>query len=83
MDVKPIIFETAFNTYHSVDLIGEGANGRVYGVEDSTGMAFALKLLKAEVVGREEESGSKTKFSFAKIRNTQIFSKFWILVFWD
>jgi serine/threonine protein kinase len=44
----PIDIETAFESYHLTEQLGEGGAGRVYGGEASAGGAVAVKVLTSE-----------------------------------
>lgn len=47
---KPDIFETAFEAYQTIKIIGEGGSGIVYLVKNSNGDNFAIKCLKPDKV---------------------------------
>jgi len=47
---KPEFFETAIESYKTVEVIGEGGSGIVYRVETDIGQDFAIKCLKPEIV---------------------------------
>lgn len=60
----PQTFETAFQTYKRVDVLGEGGGGRVFSVTDEGGRLHALKLIKADRSGREVMRRFRNEMAF-------------------
>lgn len=59
-------FETPFETYSSIKIIGEGGSGRVYEVKSSSGDLFALKLLASAYVTSEKSRRFKNEINFCQ-----------------
>lgn len=58
---KEILFQTTFNQYQAVNIIGEGGSGRVYEVRDDDGNKFALKSLSPEKITNEKKKRFKNE----------------------
>jgi serine/threonine protein kinase len=56
------VFETTFNTYTEVGVLGEGGAGRVYEVSDVDGQSFALKLLHAASTQQRKRFSNEIAF---------------------
>jgi serine/threonine protein kinase len=56
---KPILFETAFDSYEVDEIIGEGGCGRVYG-----GRGVAVKVLAQERTSRDKRQRFKNETAF-------------------
>lgn len=61
-------FESAFNTYQSIDQIGEGGAGIVVKVEDKENKHYALKYLKSNAISEKKLKRFKNELFFC-IRN--------------
>ena len=59
------IFRTALNAYERSGMLGEGANGSVYAVRDVEGRAFALKLLRKELLGGTKQKRFQRELIFS------------------
>ena len=64
--MKTIIFESAFNTYKSVGILGQGGSGMVYEVLDETGSKYALKHLNPTHVTSEKRRRFKNEINFCQ-----------------
>lgn len=64
-----INFHTAFTTYTSTQLIGEGGSGYVYEVMDESNGIFAIKVLKKQNICEEKRKRFKNEIIFCE-RNT-------------
>jgi serine/threonine protein kinase len=60
------IFRTAINEYDRKEILGEGANGTVYKVRDREGRAFALKLLRKELLGGTKQRRFQRELIFSR-----------------
>jgi hypothetical protein len=58
------IFHTALSDYSRKEILGEGANGTVYKVHDREGRAFALKLLRKELLGGTKQKRFQRELIF-------------------
>ena len=63
---KPIIFETAFETYTATAILGEGGAGRVYYGTDSSGGSVAIKVLVAANANADKRRRFKNEVGFLK-----------------
>ncbi|CAG0947515.1 serine/threonine protein kinase, bacterial [Anaerolineae bacterium] len=61
---KTPVFESPFNTYQEITLLGEGGSGRVYKVEDDNGKIYALKCLNPQRVTKEKTKRFKNELLF-------------------
>lgn len=59
-------FETPFDLYKEVGLLGEGGAGRVYEVQNDKGQAFALKCLSPDKITAERRRRFKNEISFCQ-----------------
>lgn len=59
-------FETPFDSYTSVRIIGEGGAGKVYEVQNSVGEIFALKCLAPERVNADRLKRFKNEIAFCQ-----------------
>jgi len=66
MATKPPSFETPFDTYTAIKVIGEGGAGRVYEVTNPAGEVFALKCLAPERVTSERLKRFKNEVAFCQ-----------------
>ncbi len=64
MAKNPETFETAFDTYHIIGVIGEGGAGRVFEVKTSSGPTLALKCLRPELASTEKRKRFKNEIDF-------------------
>ena len=64
MAKNPEKFETAFDNYVVISVIGEGGAGRVFEVKDSSGITLALKCLRPELVSSEKRRRFKNEIDF-------------------
>lgn len=62
--MKNIRFDTAFNSYSTIRVIGEGGSGIVYEVSDDDSARYALKLLSKNQVSREKAKRFKNEINF-------------------
>ena len=58
------IFETAFDTYSYVRVIGEGGAGRVFEVRTTSNQSLALKCLRPEVASTDKRKRFKNEIDF-------------------
>lgn len=64
--MKPIIFETAFSTYKTINILGEGGSGRVFRVKDPDGVEFGLKLLDFHKTTSEKRKRFSNEINFCE-----------------
>lgn len=64
MATKLQTFETPFDTYIEVGLLGEGGAGRVYEVKNDKGEHFALKCLSPDKITSERRKRFKNEIGF-------------------
>lgn len=64
MAKNPGIFETTFDTYGVIGVIGEGGGGRVFQVKGSSSGPFALKCLRPELANSEKRRRFKNEIIF-------------------
>lgn len=81
----PKTFETAFDFYDVVNVIGEGGAGRVFRVNNSEGKPLALKCLRPELTSSEKRKRFKNEINFCTKNNhpnlIQVLD--WGVVEWD
>lgn len=63
---KKPTFKTAFTTYKTGDVIGEGGCGFVYAVEDEEGKPWAAKVLNPAKATREKLKRFKNEYYFSR-----------------
>jgi serine/threonine protein kinase len=63
---KPLTFETAFETYRTSGVLGEGGAGRVYSAASNAGAEVALKSLLPERVSTERIRRFKNEIQFCQ-----------------
>src|SRR5436189_4433201 len=63
---KKIVFQTAFETYTAMDIIGQGGAGYVYKCQDSNGNVFAVKLLNPQNVTSDRQKRFKNEVLFCQ-----------------
>jgi len=63
---KPVIFETTFNHYTGVKIIGQGGTGRVYQATDDAGNMYAIKLLDSAKPNSEKMKRFKNEVEFCR-----------------
>jgi len=63
---KQLTFDTPFDTYTSLTVIGEGGAGRVYAVTNNAGETFALKCLAPERISSERLKRFKNEINFCQ-----------------
>ena len=61
---KKLSFVTAFATYVSDNIIGEGGSGRVYQAQDESGKPFAIKLLDPSKATRDKLKRFRNEHAF-------------------
>lgn len=61
---KPIIFETPFNQYTGIEIIGEGGAGRVYKATGDNNSTYAIKLLDSKKATRQNMKRFKNEVDF-------------------
>jgi serine/threonine protein kinase len=61
---KPIIFETPFNQYTGIEIIGEGGAGRVYKATGDDNSTYAIKLLDPKKANRQNMKRFKNEVDF-------------------
>jgi serine/threonine protein kinase len=61
---KPIIFETTFNQYTGIEIIGEGGAGRVYKATGDDNSSYAIKLLDPKKASRQNMKRFKNEVDF-------------------
>ena len=66
MTKKPKIFETPFDSYTFLNIIGAGGSGQVFSVKNSAGELFALKTLDAKRVTSEKLKRFKNEIEFCQ-----------------
>ncbi len=66
MASKLPIFETPFESYQALKLLGEGGAGRVYEASDSAGNTVAIKYLVPERISAEKQKRFKNEISFCQ-----------------
>lgn len=71
MSKKSLIFETPFETYTSLKLLGEGGSGYVHAVKNSTSEEFALKYLNPNRITTEKLKRFKNEVEFCQRNNHQ------------
>src|SRR6218665_3661882 len=59
-------FETPFDVYTEVGLLGEGGAGRVYEVQNDKGHTFALKCLSPDKITAERSKRFKNEIGFCQ-----------------
>jgi len=59
-------FETPFDVYTQVGLLGEGGAGRVYEVQNDKGQTFALKCLSPDRITTERRKRFKNEIGFCQ-----------------
>ncbi len=59
-------FETPFDVYTEVGLLGEGGAGRVYEVQNDKGQTFALKCLSPDRITTERRKRFKNEIGFCQ-----------------
>jgi len=59
-------FETPFDVYTEVGLLGEGGAGRVYEVRNDKGQSFALKCLSPDSITAERRKRFKNEIGFCQ-----------------
>jgi hypothetical protein len=64
--IKTISFETTFDAYSSMSIIGEGGAGRVYAVRNTAGEELALKCLAPEHITLERLMRFKHEVQFCQ-----------------
>jgi len=64
-------FETTFNSYRALDILGEGGSGKVYRVEDQDGKVYALKCLEAHKATREKRKRFRNEIFFCLRKTSQ------------
>ena len=57
-------FDTAFNSYRVVGILGEGGSGKVYKVVDESGKEYALKCLEPQKATTEKLKRFKNELFF-------------------
>ena len=62
--MKTLHFDTTYNSYTSVTVIGEGGSGTVYEVKDEDSKVYALKLLAENNVSSEKLKRFKNEIHF-------------------
>src|SRR3990172_5331647 len=85
MATNPETFETVFDTYGFVSVIGEGGAGRVFEVRNSAGLTLALKCLRPELASSEKRKRFKNEIDFcAKNRHPNLIHVVdWGVVEWN
>ncbi len=66
MGKNPDVFETAFDTYSVIGIIGQGGAGRVFSVVDSGGHKFAIKCLFPQRITKEKRKRFKNEIDFCR-----------------
>lgn len=66
MASKLPIFESPFESYNSLKIIGEGGAGRVYEVTNSGGEDYAIKVLVPERITKERLKRFKNEIEFSQ-----------------
>ena len=61
---QPIIFETAFKSYHQQETLGEGGSGRVFRVIDADGQTYAVKCLDPDKATSEKRKRFRNEIFF-------------------
>lgn len=61
---KPRVFESPFNSYREIEILGEGGSGRVFKAEGDDGTIYALKLLDPNRVSKEKVKRFHNELSF-------------------
>ena len=60
------VFETPFDVYTELGLLGEGGAGRVYEVQNDKGQTFALKCLSPDRITTERRKRFKNEIGFCQ-----------------
>ncbi len=60
------VFETTFNKYDTIELIGEGGAGQVWAGTDSNGEAVAIKVLRTGTATTEKRKRFKNEIIFCQ-----------------
>ena len=63
---KTINFETVFNLYTGIAILGEGGAGRVYQATDDAGKVYAIKLLDPAKANSEKRKRFKNEVEFGR-----------------
>jgi serine/threonine protein kinase len=63
---KALVFESAFDSYKTRSVIGQGGAGTVYEVENSNGATFALKTLTPRNVTKERLKRFQNEIAFCQ-----------------
>ncbi len=63
---KRYMFQTSFNSYEDVAIVGEGGSGRVFKVVDEEGNQYAIKLLDIDRATREKLKRFKNEIVFCE-----------------
>lgn len=63
---KKIVFQTAFETYTAIEIIGQGGAGYVYKCQDGSGNLFAIKLLNLQNVTTDRLKRFKNEVLFCQ-----------------
>lgn len=66
MASNPDKFETAFDTYTVIQVIGEGGAGRVFEVKNAKGEIFAVKCLRPSLVNEDRRKRFKNEMDFCR-----------------
>lgn len=61
---QQIIFESAFSTYQSTGIVGEGGSARVYSSKDTNGEEWAVKVLDQNKASRDKLKRFKNEYAF-------------------
>jgi len=64
---KNLLFETPFDSYTKVRVIGSGGSGRVFQVKNSDGKSYALKSLSPEYVTTQKRKRFKNELNFCSM----------------
>src|SRR5215467_2821708 len=64
MSNAPQSFDSAFETYSVIGVLGEGGSGRVFAVKNGNGNEFALKCLFPNRVSTEKRKRFKNEVDF-------------------
>jgi len=85
MAKNPEAFQTVFDTYFPVGIIGEGGAGRVFHVRNSSGSDLALKCLHPDLATTEKRKRFKNEIDFcAKNQHQNLIRVLdWGIVEWD
>jgi serine/threonine protein kinase len=58
------LFQTTFETYTEVGIVGEGGAGRIFKVVDESGKKWALKLMDSKIASKEKSKRFKNEVQF-------------------